>query len=112
MKEKHKAILPANFRKFFALQLKNSATAGKLIKIKPSYKLSEAGKKGKPSATTKGKTEKAEKKLKPGSKPKKSEATKNPTKKVVTKKKTTPAKPKQAKSIKSPVAKKAKKVTA
>ncbi|XVE82515.1 hypothetical protein DITRI_Ditri16bG0011000 [Diplodiscus trichospermus] len=108
MEEKHKAELPANFRKILALQLKNSAARGKLIKIKASYKLSEAGQKGKATATK----AKPEKKSKPAAKPKKSEATKKPAKKVGAKKKTTPAKPKQPKSIKSPAAKKAKKAAA
>ncbi|KAK8694584.1 hypothetical protein V6N13_072132 [Hibiscus sabdariffa] len=78
MEEKHKAVLPANFRKILSLQLKNSAGRGKLIKVKASYKLSEAGTKGK-ATVTKGKA-------KPAAKPKK---------------KSTPAKPKQPKSIKS-----------
>ena len=108
MEEKHKAVLPANFRKILALQLKNSTARGKLIKIKASYKLSEAGNKGKATGT-KAKTEK---KSKPAAKPKKSEATKKPAKKVGTKKKTTLGKPKQPKSIKSPAAKKAKKAAA
>ncbi|XVF55899.1 hypothetical protein PTKIN_Ptkin06aG0073400 [Pterospermum kingtungense] len=112
MEEKHKVVLLVNFRKILALQLKNWAARGKLIKIKAFYKLSKAGKNGKPSATTKGKIEKAEKKSKPSSKPKKFEAAKNQAKKVVAKRKTTPAKPKQPKSIKSPAAKKTKKVTA
>ncbi|XWS45525.1 hypothetical protein CRYUN_Cryun15aG0144000 [Craigia yunnanensis] len=108
MEEKHKAVLPANFRKILALQLKNSAARGKLIKIKASYKLSETGKKGKATATK----AKIEKKSKPAAKPKKSEVTKKPAKKIGAKKKTTPGKPKQPKSIKSPAAKKAKKATA
>ncbi|GMI64648.1 histone H1-3 [Hibiscus trionum] len=97
MEEKHKAVLPANFRKILALQLKNSAARGKLIKVKASYKLSEADKKGKFTAT-KGKTEK---------KIKVEVTKKKPTKRVEAKKKTTPAKPKQPKSIKSPATKKA-----
>ncbi|TYG94596.1 hypothetical protein ES288_A11G200700v1 [Gossypium darwinii] len=108
MEEKHKAVLPANFRKILGLQLKNSAARGKLIKIKASYKLSEAGKKER-APVTKAKTEKKDK---PASKPKKAEATKKPTKRVGAKKKSTPAKPKQPKSIKSPAAKKAKKAAA
>ncbi|KAE8735848.1 Histone H1 [Hibiscus syriacus] len=104
MEEKQKAVLPANFRKILALQLKNSTARGKLIKIKASYKLSEAGKKA-----TKAKTEK---KAKPAAKPKKAEATKKPAKRVGAKKKSTPAKPKQPKSIKSVSAKRAKKTTA
>lgn len=110
MEEKHKAVLPANFRKILALQLKNSAARGKLIKIKASYKLSEAGKMEKAaSRVTKAKTEK---KSTPDAKPKKSEATKKAAKKVGAKKKSTPAKPKQPKSIRSPAAKKAKKASA
>ncbi|MBA0845131.1 hypothetical protein Goarm_022336, partial [Gossypium armourianum] len=108
MEEKHKAVLPANFRKILGLQLKNSAARGKLIKIKASYKLSEAGKKEK-APVTKAKTEK---KAKTASKPKKAEATKKPTKRVGAKKKSTPAKAKQPKSIKSPAAKKVKKAAA
>ncbi|XWS33839.1 hypothetical protein CRYUN_Cryun22dG0117400 [Craigia yunnanensis] len=108
MEQKHNAVLPANFRKILALQLKNSTARGKLLKIKASFKLSEAGKKGK-ATVIKAKTEKESK---PAAKPKKSEATKKPAKKVGTKKKTTPAKPKQPKSIKSPAAKKAKKAAA
>jgi histone H1/5 len=119
MEEKHKAVLPANFKKILALQLKNSAARGKLIKIRASYKLSEAGKKDKV-------TSKAAKKTSTDNKPKqtntkstatpkarpttraskKPEKTKKPAKKA---KKSTPAKPKQPKSIKSPAAKKAKK---
>ncbi|KAL2552684.1 Histone H1 [Forsythia ovata] len=103
MEDKHKAVLPANFRKILGLQLKNSAAKGKLIKIKASYKLSEAGKKEKP--TKKPKTVP----VKP--KPKKAEG----VKKVASKKgvkKAAPTKPKQPKSIKSPAAKRAKKAAA
>lgn len=45
MEQKHKTVLPSNFRKILGLQLKNSVSKGKLIKVKASYKLSEAGKK-------------------------------------------------------------------
>ncbi|KHN41909.1 Histone H1 [Glycine soja] len=45
MEEKHKAVLPANFKKILGLQLKNQAARGKLVKIKASYKLTEAAKK-------------------------------------------------------------------
>ncbi|GKU99278.1 hypothetical protein SLEP1_g12146 [Rubroshorea leprosula] len=110
MEGKHKAVLPANFRKTLALQLKNSVAKGKLIKIKASYKLSEAGKKEK--GTEKAPKAKTEKKTKQESKPKKSEAAKKPAKKVSTKKTKTPAKPKQPKSIRSSAAKRAKKATA
>lgn len=47
MEEKHKAVLPENFRKMLALQLKNFASKGKLTKVKASYKLCESGKKEK-----------------------------------------------------------------
>ena len=74
MEEKHKAVLPANFRKILALQLKNSTARSKLKRIKAFYKLSEAGNKGKATGT-KAKTEK---KSKPAAKRKKSDATKKP----------------------------------
>lgn len=45
MEENHKSVLPANFRKILALQIKNSVSRGKLTKIRASYKLPEAGKK-------------------------------------------------------------------
>ena len=119
MEGKHKAVLPGNFKKILALQLKNSAAKGKLIKIKASYKLSESGKKDnkktatttkptvapKPAATTQKRTRSATKTIKPETAAKKQQ----PAKKA---KKSTPAKPKQPKSIKSPAAKKAKKATA
>lgn len=123
MEGKHKAVLPANFRKMLALQLKNCANRGKLIKIKASYKLSESGEKdkGTPTMTKTSKKSTVKKpkqaKAKTTTAPperkrtavKKSEGAKK--KKVATKKtkKSTPAKPKQPKSIKSPAAKKAKK---
>ncbi|TQD77652.1 hypothetical protein C1H46_036813 [Malus baccata] len=104
MEEKHKAVLPANFRKTLALQLKNSAARGKLIKIRASYKLSEAGKKEKSTAKTSAVSKpKAEKKIKTTS------AAKKPGKKN---KMSTAAKPKQPKSIKSSAAKKSKKSAA
>lgn len=133
MEEKHKAVLPANFRKILGLQLKKSASKGKLVKVKASYKLSESGKKDK--ATTKApkalqaKTKKLEQ-VKPGaakgvskgkSAVKKTKAaaaaaaaaTAKPKAKPVqkTKKRAAPtkAKAKQPKSIKSPAAKKSKK---
>ncbi|CAK9320726.1 unnamed protein product [Citrullus colocynthis] len=122
MEEKHKAVLPANFRKILALQLKNSTAKGKLTKIKASYKLSETGKKKDKNATKVAKAN-AEKKTKQarttrttGRKRKavkKDEAAKA-AKKVVAKKpkRSTTAKPKQPKSIKAPAAKRAKKAVA
>ncbi|KAK6924458.1 Linker histone H1/H5, domain H15 [Dillenia turbinata] len=110
MEEKHKAVLPANFKKMLALQLKNSAAKGKLIKIRASYMLSESNAKV-PQAKkerTVAKTKKEKKTETTAKKPTR------PTRKVAAKKakKTAPAKPKQPKSIKSPAAKKAKKATA
>ncbi|XP_049384149.1 histone H1 [Solanum stenotomum] len=123
MEDKHKDELPANFRKILGLQLKNSAAKGKLIKIKASYKLSEAGKKETTTKTSTKKLPKADSKKKPRSTratataakktevPKKAKATPKP-KKVGAKRtrKSTPAKAKQPKSIKSPAAKRAKKI--
>lgn len=120
MEEKHKAVLPANFRKILALQLKNSTAKGKLTKIKASYKLSEIGKKKDKNATkvAKANAEKITKQARTtrttGRKRKavkKEEAVSKAVKKVVAKKpkRSTPAKPKQPKSIKSPAAKRAKK---
>lgn len=113
MEEKHKGVLPTNFRKILGLQLKNSAAKGKLNKIKASYKLSESGKKEKAAAVKpadkKGvaAVEKKPKTAKPavaGTKRKAEAVKKVAPKKGV--KKATPVKPK---SIKSPAAKKAKK---
>ncbi|KAG8383753.1 hypothetical protein BUALT_Bualt04G0046600 [Buddleja alternifolia] len=71
MEEKHKSALPSNFRKTLSLQLKNCATKGKLIKIKASYKLSQAAKKDKPATATKRKAaESLKKKGTPAKKPK------------------------------------------
>ncbi|CAN4083408.1 unnamed protein product [Withania somnifera] len=125
MEDKHKDELPANFRKILGLQLKNSVAKGKLIKIKASFKLSEAGKKGTTTKTSTKKITKADSKKKPRSTrskttaAKKTEAPKNAKvapkpKKVGAKRprKSTPAKAKQPKSIKSPAARRAKKVAA
>uniref|UniRef100_A0A2N9FPH1 H15 domain-containing protein n=1 Tax=Fagus sylvatica TaxID=28930 RepID=A0A2N9FPH1_FAGSY len=107
MEEKHKDMLPANYKKILGLRLKNSAAKGKLIKIKASYKLSELGKKDKVTVTKPAKpsTEK-----KP-SQTKATTTTKKAVKKVGPKKtnKSIPARPKQRKSINSPAAKRAKK---
>ena len=40
IEEKHKKVLPPNFRKTLSLQLKNFVKSGKLYKVKNSYKLS------------------------------------------------------------------------
>ncbi|KAK3011619.1 hypothetical protein RJ639_011687 [Escallonia herrerae] len=127
MEEKHNKELPANFRKILGLQLKNSATRGKLIKIKASYKLSEAGKKDSGVTKDAAKTDGEEKKSRPAAKAtaetgapprrkaaERSEAAKTkPVKQPARKaKKAAPAKARQPRSIRSPTAKKGKSVTA
>ncbi|KAL8240375.1 hypothetical protein R6Q59_013730 [Mikania micrantha] len=134
MEEKHKAVLPENFRKMLAVQLKNSAAKGKLTKVKASYKLSDSGKKEKAPAAAAGKKKPAEKQTKPkkpaaapsaratatagGSKKVAKglkKTVKSPAKKKVVAKKVkkmTPAKAKQPKSIKSPAAKRVRKLAA
>lgn len=127
MEDKYSGQLPANFRKILSNQLKNLAAKGKLVKVKASFKLSDAGKKvAKPSKEKKPMAEKekkpvAEKAKKPAktegakkrkapaavAKPKKKEATLVKSPKKVKKISKSPAKPKKPKTIKSPVAKKA-----
>ncbi|CAI0392898.1 unnamed protein product [Linum tenue] len=99
MEEKHKAVLPANFRKTLAMQLKNSAAKGKLVKIRASYKLSE-------SVTAKPK--KPRTKTRSVNKPE----TGKKTPAALKPKKSTPAKVKQPRSIRSPAARRAKKASA
>ncbi|KAL4618446.1 hypothetical protein ACB092_06G011100 [Castanea dentata] len=92
MEEKHKDVLPLNYKKILGLQLKNSA-------------LSEMAKEEKVTTTT----TKAVKKPDAAKK-----AVKKVRKKVGPKKmkKSTPAKPKQPKLIKSPATKRAKRTVA
>ncbi|XP_050228142.1 histone H1 [Mercurialis annua] len=117
MEEKHKAVLPSNFKKILSLQLKNSAARGKLIKIRASYKLSDSNKKEKDTKVSKAATNKTQ------TKPKKTGAVTTRKTRSLNKveapkkgggskkaKKTGSAKPKQPKSIKSPAAKRTKKV--
>ncbi|KAI3909016.1 hypothetical protein MKW92_049537 [Papaver armeniacum] len=47
MEEKHKDVLPANYKKMLGVQLKNCVANEKLIKVKASFKLSDASKKEK-----------------------------------------------------------------
>ncbi|KRX11649.1 Histone H1, partial [Trichinella nelsoni] len=74
MEENHKA-LPANFKKTLALQLKNSEARGKLVKVKASYKLSEAGEKDKTHKSTGTRTTRASSKPKEEKTEKKSKST-------------------------------------
>ncbi|KAM7250841.1 hypothetical protein ACFE04_022724 [Oxalis oulophora] len=110
MEENHKSQLPTNFRKMLALQLKNSASRGKLIKVKASYKLSDSNKK---STTT---TTKPATRARTTTTTRAAKIEAAPPKKVVPKKKAkrsvNAAKPKQPKSIKASATKKAKKGTA
>lgn len=132
MQEKHKGVLPANYKKMLATQLKNFAAKGKLVKVKASFKLSDAGKKEVKPAKKEKKPAKAKKPKEPSSvatkrkapstvpaaKRKKltasSKTPKSPKKAAGVKKakKAAPAKPKQPKSIKSPAARKARKTVA
>ncbi|XP_042441978.1 histone H1-like [Zingiber officinale] len=124
MEEKHKGVLPDNFKKVLAVQLKNSTTKGKLVKVKASFKLSSSGKKD-----LKKVAKKPEKKLvvetkKPRETRKRKVPSEPATKKApkTSKEKRAPAKkakaplvspkPKQPKSIKSPAAKRARKAAA
>ncbi|KAI7751082.1 hypothetical protein M8C21_013197 [Ambrosia artemisiifolia] len=122
MEDKHKAVLPDNFRKMLSLQLKNSASKGKLTKVKASYKLCEDG--NKPKKTKKPTTTAARatatvvatgggRKKGVAAKATKENKKMTPKKKKVTpaKRKMTPGKAKQPKSIKSPVSKRARKAS-
>jgi histone H1/5 len=42
MGEKHRDVLPANYRKVLAVQLRNFAAKGRLVKVKASFRLAEA----------------------------------------------------------------------
>ncbi|KAI4314771.1 hypothetical protein L6164_027647 [Bauhinia variegata] len=126
MEEKHKSVLPANFRKILALQLKNQAARGKLVKIKASYKLAEIAKKEKEKKketkmVTRSTTEKKEPPKRKAAttttaaapkvkSTKKTETTAEPAKRGGAKK-TTPTKPNVPKSLRSP-SRRARKVTA
>ncbi|KAK4773931.1 hypothetical protein SAY87_028950 [Trapa incisa] len=123
MEDKHKSVLPENFRKILSVQLKNSVAKGKLIKIKASYKLSQAGKKEKSPKVEAAKKSKAKqtkakptgtaliRKARTSKKPSAAGAVplKKAVKPVKRTRKAAVAKPKQPKSIKSPAAKRAKK---
>lgn len=119
MEDKHKSVLPPNFRKILGQQLKNCVANGKLIKIKASYKLSEAGKKEKRVAAVAkpdGKKPKSTNKKVVGTPKTSSQALAKKkvisTPKKITKKTAASAKPKQPKSIKSPSTKRAKRASA
>ncbi|XP_047050395.1 histone H1-like [Lolium rigidum] len=137
IEEKHGKSLPPNFKKMLSVQLRGSAAKGKLVKVKASYKLSDAAKKDSPKAKAAAKPAKdaAKPKKKDAAKPKKKDAAKTkkndaakpkkkaaaagakrkaPEKKLIAKAKKSPAAKAKAKpkTVKSPAAKKARKVAA
>lgn len=112
--EKRKGVLPANFRKMLAVQLKNAVARGKLLKVKNSFKLSDSKKKGekKPLAEKKAAAAAAAGGTKRKAPVAKVVKGKKPVVMKAKKKKMASAKPKQPKSIKSPAGKRARKATA
>jgi histone H1/5 len=126
IEEKHGKSLPANFKKMLSVQLRGSAAKGKLVKVKASYKLSDAVKKDSPkakpaaakAAPKAAKDASKPKKKKDAAKPKKAAAAgtkrKAPEKKLIAKAKKSPAAKAKVKpkTVKSPAAKKARKVAA
>jgi len=50
MEEKHRDVLPANYRKVLAVQLRNFAAKGRLVKVKASFKLAASEEKKAASA--------------------------------------------------------------
>ncbi|KAF7010344.1 hypothetical protein CFC21_024767 [Triticum aestivum] len=129
IEEKHGKALPANFKKMLSVQLRASASKGKLVKVKASYKLSDAAKKDAPKPKAKPAAPKAAAKpAKDAAKPKKKAAVKPKkaaaaagTKRKAPEKKTLVAKAKKSpaakakakpKTVRSPAAKKGRKVAA
>ncbi|KAM0925666.1 hypothetical protein ACQ4PT_004055 [Festuca glaucescens] len=122
IEEKHGKSLPPNFKKMLSVQLRSSAAKGKLVKVKASYKLSDAAKKdlpkAKPAKAAAKPAKDAAKPKKVAAKPKKTAAAgakrKAPEKKLIAKAKKSPAAKAKAKpkTVKSPAAKKARKVAA
>ncbi|KAG2568193.1 hypothetical protein PVAP13_7NG300400 [Panicum virgatum] len=128
MEDKHGPSLPANYKKMLSIQLRGFAAKGKLVKVKASYKLSDAAKKEAPKAKPAAAKTVAAKPAKAAAKPKKSAAAAKPKKtaaaaagtkrkapeKVVAKPKKSPAAKAKAKpkTVKSPASKKARKVAA
>lgn len=121
MEEKHGASLPANYKKMLSIQLRGFASKGKLVKVKASYKLSDAAKdspKAKPAAPAPKAAAPKPAKDAAAAKPKKAPAAgtkrKAPEKKVVAKPKKSPAAKAKAKpkTVRSPAAKKTRKAPA
>ncbi|KAG8069507.1 hypothetical protein GUJ93_ZPchr0006g45227 [Zizania palustris] len=126
MGEKHKEVLPVNYRKVLAVQLRNFAAKGRLVKVKASFKLSAAEEKAAAAKAKAAKGAKRKRTPRPASKKPASSAAAaaaaNETKKAVPParparakraRKAAPAKPMQTpKSIRSAISKKANKASA
>lgn len=124
MEEKHKGLMPANFKKILAVQLKNFTTKGKLVKVKASFKLSSSGKKDEKKVTKIPEKKPVKEAKKPREIRKRKVPSEPASKKApkTSKEKRAPArkakallvspKPKQPKSIKFPAAKRSRKAAA
>ena len=111
MGEQHKEVLPANYRKVLAVQLRNFAAKGRLVKVKASFKLAAAEEKK--AAKAKAKRRRSAKKPSAPKEAKKAVAPARPARAKRAKKPApAPANPKQPKSIRTAVAKKANKASA
>ncbi|THU63991.1 hypothetical protein C4D60_Mb01t21720 [Musa balbisiana] len=109
MEEKHKGVLPQNYKKVLAVQLRNFAAKGKLVKVKASFKLSEAGKNGETKKMEKKQQQQPEREPRKPREATKRKASAGTARKA---KKAAAPKPKQPKSIRSPASKKARKAAA
>lgn len=124
MEEKHEGVLPPNYKKVLAVQLRNFTAKGKLVKVKASFKLSEVGKKDEKKKQKKDEKKPVKETKKPNEAAKRTRASADATNKatkpsskgkrtgVKKAKKAAAPKPKQPKSIRSPASKKARKATA
>lgn len=110
MEDKHKGVLPANFKKVLFVQLKNFTSKGKLLKVKASFKLSEIGKKDEKKKKVAKKPEKRPERE--AKKPMETRKRKVSSETAAKKAPKASPKPKQPKSIKSPAAKRARKAAA
>nr|AAB18405.1 water stress inducible protein [Oryza sativa Indica Group] len=105
MGEQHMGVLPANYRKVLAVQLRNFAAKGRLVKVKASFKLSAAY--DKKATAAKAARSKAAKGVFGGAKRKKTPrpsaaAAKKPASSAEAKKAVPPARPARAKRARKP----------
>jgi histone H1/5 len=108
--EKHKDELPSNYKKVLAVQLKNFAAKGKLVKIRASFKLPSSEEKKKPmEKEIKTPTKARSKRKAPAPKENTKKKSSRPSRAKKAKKAAAAPKPKQPKSIKSGGTKKANK---